>query len=149
MLVAFRMPLLSRTCHFEPLPHRKRCKLWIASDEDRVLGFCHLESEEDHVWLENIAVDPSCQTRGFGTALAHHALSANGICPQHPAHLNVSSKNLAAISIYERLGFERHREKYRYSVPHGELVASLSRKWHVPTAKHRNPTKTREGCGEK
>jgi hypothetical protein len=29
-------------------------------------------------------------------------------------------------SIYERLGFERQQEKY--SVAHGELVASLSRK---------------------
>jgi ribosomal protein S18 acetylase RimI-like enzyme len=102
--------------------------LWTVSESGRVLAFCHLEPEPELVWLDSIAVDPDCQARGLGKALAYRALEAEGPSPHRPAQLNVSSKNLAALAVYRGLGFAPNSEKRRFAATHADLAAALARR---------------------
>ncbi|WNJ92471.1 GNAT family N-acetyltransferase [Bosea sp. 685] len=100
--------------------------VWIATDTSGAVGFCRLELENDLIWLESIAVDPACQNRGLGSALAFRALSAAGLERDRPAGLNVSSSNPAALSVYERLGFVTVREMYRFSARHSDVGDAMA-----------------------
>jgi ribosomal protein S18 acetylase RimI-like enzyme len=43
--------------------------VWVMDDGDAVMGLVVLLQEDDHVLLDNVAVDPSSQGRGVGRAL--------------------------------------------------------------------------------
>ncbi|MBW0102669.1 GNAT family N-acetyltransferase [Pseudonocardia sp. KRD291] len=43
--------------------------MWVAEDDDRVLGFVVLIDAGDHLLLDNVAVDPLAQGRGVGARL--------------------------------------------------------------------------------
>src|SRR5262245_53785498 len=44
-------------------------KVWVSSDDEEVLGFVVLEDEADALLLDVLAVSPTAQGRGIGTAL--------------------------------------------------------------------------------
>jgi ribosomal protein S18 acetylase RimI-like enzyme len=100
--------------------------LWIARDASNVVAFCFLEFGPDLTRLESLAADPDRQARGIGSALAWTALEAAGVDGGRPAALNVSSKNLRARALYERLGFKAAREKLRFSALRSDLVAAMA-----------------------
>jgi ribosomal protein S18 acetylase RimI-like enzyme len=102
-------------------------ELWIAWDHSHAIAFCQLTLEQDLVWLESVAVDPTWQGGGIGTALIHKALQAAVISAERPAGLNVSSKNARAIAVYGRLGFTLRREQRRFSASHKGLVKAMQR----------------------
>ena len=112
--------------------------LWVARNESRIVGFCRLESEQDLTWLEVLAVDPDHQGRGLGATLAYRALQAAGLGQDRPAGLNVSSANLAALSVYKRLGFEPRREMCRFSADHHDLKVLMERKRRRREGSHVN-----------
>jgi ribosomal protein S18 acetylase RimI-like enzyme len=107
-------------------------ELWVAREGLRTVAFCRLELEPKFVWLESLAVDPDCHDIGLGTALAYQALQAAGVSVDRPAGLNVSSKNLRAMSVYARLGFATRGEMRRFSALRCDLAAAMER--------HRNRT---------
>lgn len=90
-------------------------QLWIAYDSSRVVGYCRIEVESDLVWIEDIAVEPSNQSRGIGSTLLRHALEDCNVGVSRPAGLNVSSKNPSAICVYSRLGFTKNKEMKRFA----------------------------------
>ena len=100
--------------------------LWIAREPSDVVAFCFLEREPDLTWLESLAVEPGHEARGIGSALAWTALDAAGADTGRPAALNVSSKNLRAKALYERLGFKATREKLRFSAHRSDLVTTMA-----------------------
>jgi mycothiol synthase len=105
-----------------------RDDLWIARADEGVIGFCHLQPEADIVWLESIAIAPASHNRGLGSELAYRALLSNNVRADHPALLNVSSKNDAAIAVYRRLGFVPRHETLRFSASRGQVLTSLARR---------------------
>jgi GNAT superfamily N-acetyltransferase len=100
--------------------------LWIAREASKVVAFCFLECAPDLTWLESLAVRPDHEARGIGSALAWTALEAAGADTGRPAALNVSSKNLRARALYQRLGFKATREKLRFSALRSDLVATMA-----------------------
>lgn len=63
----------------------------------------HYHPKEPHWYLPLIGVDPSCQGRGFGSALLHYALAQ---CDRHGLPAYLESSNPRNIPLYERHGFE-------------------------------------------
>jgi mycothiol synthase len=108
--------------------------LWIVRESSRVVAFCCVETGENSVWLDNIAVAPEYRGRGLGAALVHAALQEAKAGAARPARLNVSSRNPRAISVYERLGFSQCSERLRFSALRDDLAAAVARRLN-PNAK--------------
>ena len=126
---AYRNDAAFRSFTTEEMAHELRgYELWIARDDARVLGFCQIEREAALIWLESVAVDPNFQRSGLGTALLYRVMQNAQLSNNHPAALNVSSKNPRAIAVYERLGFVKHQETQRFSAPRSDLVAAMARR---------------------
>ena len=126
---AYRNDAAFRSFTTAEMAHELRgYELWIARDDARVLGFCQIEREAALIWLESVAVDPNFQRSGLGTALLYRVMQNAQLSNNHPAALNVSSKNPRAIAVYERLGFVKHQETQRFSAPRSDLVAAMARR---------------------
>lgn len=72
----------------------------------QVAGFCSFWLVFDEVHINNLAVRPECRGRGYATALLRHILREGEGLGARRATLEVRRSNLAAIRLYERLGFE-------------------------------------------
>ncbi len=85
-------------------------RMWIAEDDDGVVGLIVLEDADDHLLLDNVAVSPAAQGRGVGgrlLAFAEDEATRRGydrVC----LHTNVAmTENLR---YYRRKGYtETHR----------------------------------------
>jgi GNAT superfamily N-acetyltransferase len=74
--------------------------------EDMMQVFTQMEKyhpADDCWYLPLIGVDPSCQGRGYGSALLRHALQA---CDRDGVHAYLESSNPRNVPLYERHGFE-------------------------------------------
>ena len=75
--------------------------------DDMMKVFTQMESyhpSDDCWYLPMIGVDPSCQGRGYGSALLRYALPQ---CDRDGVAAYLESSNPRNISLYERHGFER------------------------------------------
>jgi len=83
-----------------------------------VVGFLlarHLAPEWE---LENIVVAQEARGKGIGTRLMQELLACAQQANSHIVFLEVRESNAAAISLYEKLGFQQNgRRKYYYSNP--------------------------------
>jgi ribosomal protein S18 acetylase RimI-like enzyme len=93
--------------------------VWVAEDDGAVVGLIVLVGHDDHVLIDNLAVDPSCQGRGIGRELLafaeSHAL-ALGVCE---LRLYTHVKMTENQAIYAHLGyreFDRRVERGREGV---------------------------------
>jgi ribosomal-protein-alanine N-acetyltransferase len=68
----------------------------------RIVGFCACWVIEDEIHINTIAVDDMLRRRGIGSALLRGVLQHTGA---RRATLEVRRSNLAAIGLYEKLGF--------------------------------------------
>ncbi|MDX6507463.1 MAG: hypothetical protein QOG06_2107 [Gaiellaceae bacterium] len=75
----------------------ERAEVWVAEDEDRVIGFAGLSGDE----LTHLYTDPAAQSRGIGGALLDHAKTLR---PER-LELWVFQQNDGARRLYERHGF--------------------------------------------
>jgi GNAT superfamily N-acetyltransferase len=46
---------------------------WVKSDGDLIRGVLILQPEPDHLWVDNVAVDPAAEGTGIATELLDHA----------------------------------------------------------------------------
>ena len=70
-----------------------------------------------------LAVDPSAQGRGVGTALTRHVLDASRSAGKADVVCSSLATMRAAHRIYERLGFRRVPERDWSPVPGVDLIA--------------------------
>jgi ribosomal protein S18 acetylase RimI-like enzyme len=83
---------------------------FVADDGEKVVGFIVLLPAQDHLLVENVAVDPEHQGRGVGRSLLAHAetYATEHRIPELRLYTNIAmTENLA---LYPRLGY---REDYR------------------------------------
>lgn len=59
--------------------------------------------KSDHWYLLSVGVDPTCQGRGYGSALLKSGLE---VCDRHQLVACLESANARNIPLYERFGFE-------------------------------------------
>ena len=71
----------------------------------RVAAFCTVWVVLDEVHINNVAVRPECRGQGVGLALLRYILSLGGLLGARRATLEVRRSNVAALKLYERLGF--------------------------------------------
>jgi ribosomal-protein-alanine N-acetyltransferase len=71
----------------------------------RILGFCSFWRVLDELHINNLAIAPEERGRGAGTALLQRVLQEGERLGARRATLEVRASNLAALRLYERLGF--------------------------------------------
>ena len=69
-------PLIGRTplpmlIHYEDAVREH--EVWVLEADGTLVGVIELEGRADHLWIENVAVAPRWQGRGFGRLLLQHA----------------------------------------------------------------------------
>ncbi len=88
-----------------------------------LLGYILFWVVFEELHLMNLAVRPDARRRGLGSDLARHALSVGTDRGVRTALLEVRASNLAAMALYEGLGFARTcRRKGYYDRPREDAV---------------------------
>ncbi len=104
----------------------ERALVLVAEIKGAIVGFCHMEQGDGESWIESVAVDPSRQSRGIGTALVAAALEAAVQGPGPRVRLSVSDRNAAAYVLYRRLGFGVTGKSPRFRASRDALLAALA-----------------------
>lgn len=79
---------------------------WVIATADQVLGFCIIQTILDEANLLLMAIRPDQQGKGLGFQLLSYAIEQLGdTCVQ--IFLEVRESNLAAIKLYEKIGFHQ------------------------------------------
>ncbi len=79
---------------------------WVLRTADRaVAAFCCIWMVLDELHINNVAVRPSSRRRGFAIALLDHVMDEAARHGAARATLEVRRSNIAALRLYDRLGF--------------------------------------------
>ncbi|EHM00841.1 acetyltransferase, GNAT family [Acetobacteraceae bacterium AT-5844] len=87
---------------------------WVLERDGAIIGLVVLEDAEDHLWLDNIAVDPALGRQGLGRFLMDFVFSEAERRGVGEVRLLTNEKMVRNIGIYQKLGFseyERREEK--------------------------------------
>ena len=93
--------------------------VWVAEDGGAVVGLIVLITHDDHVLIDNLAVEPSCQGHGIGRELLAFAETHARGLGLHEMRLYTHVKMTENQAIYARLGYrevERRVERGREGV---------------------------------
>ena len=90
------------------------CYRVLVSDDNRVIGYFYAQCIVGEASLLNIAIAPEFQRQGFGKILLSHFLAEMKAMHAMEAWLEVRASNLAAISLYESMGFNEFDRRYDY-----------------------------------
>jgi ribosomal-protein-alanine N-acetyltransferase len=99
----------------------------LAREDGKILGYCGFWRVSGEAQVTNIAVLPEYRQRGIARALAEEMLK---ICQDdEQIVLEVRNSNSSAISLYEKLGFEKAGiRKHFYHNPDEDGITMLRRK---------------------
>jgi ribosomal-protein-alanine N-acetyltransferase len=86
----------------------------------RAVGFCNYWLVADELHILNIAVHPDFRNQGHALALAHHILAAAREAKARVVMLEVRVSNVAARSLYCKLGFREVGTRPKYYADNGE-----------------------------
>jgi len=92
----------------------------VARHAGEVIGYGGMWVIGDEAHITTLAVRPACRRRGLGSLLLSHLLGAAAPRGAAKATLEVRQGNLAAQSLYEKFGFEKTGELFRYYGDTGE-----------------------------
>ena len=79
-------------------------KCFVAKYENKIVGFASIWFSCDDVHLMNIVTHKNFRNRGIAKKLLEHIISKVN---EKPLTLEVRSSNIAAITLYEKFGFEK------------------------------------------
>tara|TARA_B100000780_G_scaffold59085_1_gene37701 strand:- start:1010 stop:1435 length:426 start_codon:yes stop_codon:yes gene_type:complete len=93
---------------------------FVLMEVDKVIGYCHLEKENDLIWL-GIAIIEKKIGMGFGNILIKHLIKEAEEKQIKEINLSVDKDNIKAISLYEKFGFKFKSETrknifYEYNI---------------------------------
>ena len=95
--------------------------------QDRLLiAYISFFRSFDEIEIINLAVHPLSRRRGYGSRILHLLLQAGHKMGMQKAVLEVREKNIAAIALYEKLGFSMAglRKKYYSDTGENALIYS-------------------------
>jgi ribosomal-protein-alanine N-acetyltransferase len=105
---------------------QQACSLWVAINNQQILGFCVWQQVLDEVSLLSIAVEPEQQGKGIGKALLQHCIAHAQAQGGQQLFLEVRASNLHAIAFYEHANFnEMGRRRHYYRCATGREDAFL------------------------
>ena len=85
----------------------ERGQLFVLEQDEIVAGFVVCYARQDHVHLENIAVDPRFQQRGFGSRLVEFAEQQARTGGYARVELYTNAKMTENLGLYPRLGYQQ------------------------------------------
>ncbi len=86
-------------------------EVWVLVDGQRIVGVIELIPRDDHLWIDNVAIDPERQGRGLGRRLLRHAEDRAQALEVAEIRLVTNERFLTNIAMYERIGYiETQRE---------------------------------------
>ena len=91
--------------------------LLLRDDGARIVGYCWLKIEGAAGEFYVVGIDPDRQGEGFGRRLTVAGLARLRERGVTDAHLYVEADNLAAVSLYRSLGFDRDAVDIQYLAP--------------------------------
>ena len=87
--------------------------IWLLEAGSRLAGVLELIERTDHLWIDNVAIDPASQGRGFGRRLLRFADDEARRRGLPAIGLLTNERYTANIAMYERYGYrETHREPH-------------------------------------
>jgi GNAT superfamily N-acetyltransferase len=108
------MPVIGR----EPLPMAadyeralREHRIDVAVEAQRIVGPVETIPRADHLWIQNVAVEPRLQGRGVGSRLFAHAEDAARGLGLAELRLLTNGAFAANIALYRRLGYGIDREE--------------------------------------
>ncbi len=88
--------------------------VWVLDSGRQLIGVLELIARSDHLWVDNVAIDPAFQGRGLGRRLLGFADHEARRLDLPAIGLLTNERYVANIAMYERYGYrETHREPYR------------------------------------
>ncbi len=108
------VPLIGR----EPKPMQadyeravREHRIDLAYADGALAGLIETVAEPDHLLIENVAVEPSCQGRGIGRALLAHAEGLAVALGHGEVRLYTNKAFAQNVALYLRLGYRIDREE--------------------------------------
>jgi len=87
--------------------------VWVLADDPAIVGVIELVGRADHLWVDNVAIDPAWQGRGLGRRLLAFADDEARRLGLPAVGLLTNERYVANIAMYERYGYrETGREPY-------------------------------------
>jgi mycothiol synthase len=82
-------------------------QMWVATSDERIIGFCNTYHASDNTGVVNsLVVNAGFSGRGIGRGLLTTALAGLHKDGRTRIELNVDSNNVSAIGLYYKVGFE-------------------------------------------
>lgn len=88
--------------------------VWCVQEDGAAQGFAAFRQAAGFGELLNLAVDPAYARRGFAFVLLKHALAELRSLGVQTVSLEVNYKNVAAIGLYLKLGFEEQGRRKKF-----------------------------------
>ncbi|MGE8037589.1 MULTISPECIES: GNAT family N-acetyltransferase [unclassified Lysinibacillus] len=85
-------------------------KLWVARKDGKVVGTVTTAQENEIQWVTALAVHPTCEGQGIGTAMLSFSKDYASKIGVKFVMLDVEIDNRKALSVYERAGFMKAQQ---------------------------------------
>jgi ribosomal protein S18 acetylase RimI-like enzyme len=79
--------------------------------DDELAALIEMIPASDHLLIENVAVRPDCQARGYGRALMTHAETVAGSLGLSETRLYTNKHFVTNVRFYQKLGYGIDREQ--------------------------------------
>jgi N-acetylglutamate synthase-like GNAT family acetyltransferase len=87
--------------------------VWVLEAAGTIVGVLELVPRNDHLWLENVAISPNWQGRGFGRRLLEHAESEARRARLPEVRLLTNERWVDDIAWYTSVGYRKtHRQPH-------------------------------------
>jgi GNAT superfamily N-acetyltransferase len=80
-------------------------EIWVLERDGVLVGILELDPRPDHLWIENVAVSPRWQGRGFGSLLLRHAEDVARTTGLRELGLLTNERYVDNIAMYTRYGY--------------------------------------------
>lgn len=107
---------------FDNLQSKDYYKTFIATQDGSVIAYCIISQISDQAEIINIGVDKNFRNRGIAKKLLNFSIEN---IDAKEIFLEVSTNNLAAIGLYESVGFQEIDRRKKY---YGDIDAIIMKK---------------------
>lgn len=91
-----------------------KVKVFVYEKTDEIIGYISIYYFLDEANLQKVVVNESYRRKGIATELINHAIDYLKSQNVSKFYLEVNEKNLVAIKVYEKLGFNRVSTRKNY-----------------------------------
>ncbi len=92
----------------------KNLTIYVYKENDEIIGYLSLRKEIDEAEIDEIVIKNTKRHKGYGYMLLQEILEIAMNARIKKVFLEVRSKNLDAIRLYERCGFQSYRIRKNY-----------------------------------